>query len=186
MTCIAGFTDKKNVWIGGDSAGVAGYNLTVRADKKVFIKDDFIFGFTSSFRMGQLLRYKLAIPFHKPNISTEEYLYTEFIEAVRECFKSGGYTKVDSNRESGGCFLFGYRGRLFLVDDDFQIGESYNGYDAVGCGKGFALGSLYSSSGTPENRVRKALEAAEAFSAGVRSPFLILRGGCMPCTSNQS
>ena len=36
MTCIVGIADGAKVWIGGDSAGVAGWSLTVRADEKVF------------------------------------------------------------------------------------------------------------------------------------------------------
>ena len=39
MTCIAGLVDSNgDIYIGGDSAGVAGYDLTIRADEKVFKK----------------------------------------------------------------------------------------------------------------------------------------------------
>jgi ATP-dependent protease HslVU (ClpYQ) peptidase subunit len=47
MTCIAGVAHEGKVWIGGDSAGVGGYDLTVRADAKVFTNGEFLFGFTS-------------------------------------------------------------------------------------------------------------------------------------------
>lgn len=36
MTCIVGVVEGHTVWMGGDSAGVGGYALTVRADQKVF------------------------------------------------------------------------------------------------------------------------------------------------------
>ena len=38
MTCIVGYLDKKTkkVTIGGDSAGVAGLDITIRKDEKVF------------------------------------------------------------------------------------------------------------------------------------------------------
>ena len=42
MTCIVGLIDGSNVYIGADSAGVAGYGLTIMADEKVFINDRFI------------------------------------------------------------------------------------------------------------------------------------------------
>ena len=42
MTCIVGLVEKGNVYIGGDSAGVGGYSLTVRADRKVFRNGDFV------------------------------------------------------------------------------------------------------------------------------------------------
>ena len=43
MTCIVGYRDDNNVYIAGDSAGVAGYSLQIRADEKVFRNKDFIF-----------------------------------------------------------------------------------------------------------------------------------------------
>ena len=64
MTCIVGYLDKKTkkVTIGGDSAGVAGLDITIRKDEKVFKVDNFIIGCTSSFRMIQLLRFSFKPP----------------------------------------------------------------------------------------------------------------------------
>ena len=50
MTCIVGVAHKGAVYIGGDSAAVAGWALTCRADHKVFKNGDFVMGFTTSFR----------------------------------------------------------------------------------------------------------------------------------------
>ena len=61
MTCIVGLVHEGVVYIGGDSAGVGGMSLTVRADEKVFQNGEFLMGFTTSFRMGQLLRYSLKL-----------------------------------------------------------------------------------------------------------------------------
>lgn len=177
MTCIAGLVHEGKVYIGGDSAGVGGYSLTVRADEKVFIKDKFIMGFTSSFRMGQLLRFKLEIPFHKPGIDTYEYMVTEFVEAVRQCLKDGGFAQNLNGEETGGRFLVGYQGELFFIDEDFQVGRPLLCYDAVGCGEDIAKGSLFSTrhkEDLPEARVLDSLKAAEQFSAGVRGPFSVL------------
>lgn len=117
MTCIVGLVENNKVYIGGDSAGVAGLSLMKRADEKVFKKDEFIFGFTSSFRMGQLI---------------------------------GG---------------------------NFQIAKSLLNFHAVGCGDDIAKGCLYGlkfSNKQPIDKIKIALEAAEEFSAGVRSPFNIV------------
>lgn len=62
MTCIVGLVDKGSIYMGGDSAGVAGLSVTTRADEKVFLNGPFIMGFTTSFRMGQILRYKFVPP----------------------------------------------------------------------------------------------------------------------------
>ena len=177
MTCIVGWAENGNVWVGGDSAGVAGYMLAKRADEKVFNKDEFIFGFTSSFRMGQLIRYKLSIPKIEENQDIDDYLYVKFLDAVIKCFKDNQYAKIDSNEIHGGTFLFGFRGCLYQVEGDFQIGKPMLNFDAVGCGQDIALGCLYGlrdKKMEPRDRLILALEAAENYSAGVRGPFHIV------------
>jgi len=88
MTCIVGFVDaKKNVYLGGDSAGVSGLDVTIRKDPKVFKKDEMVIGYTSSFRMGQLLCFKLKIPKQPSKMDDYEYLCTLFVDAVRKCLK---------------------------------------------------------------------------------------------------
>jgi ATP-dependent protease HslVU (ClpYQ) peptidase subunit len=175
MTCIAGLIDKGKVYMGGDSAGLSGLDLTIRADSKVFKKDSFIFGFTSSFRMGQILRYKFKPPYHKPEIGTEEYMSTDFIDAVRQCLKENGYSKVENNEEIGGTFLVGYRGKLYRVDSDYQVGVSLDNFAACGSGEAYALAALYNTAHLePKERILRALKTAEYFSAGVRGPFVIL------------
>lgn len=178
MTCIVGLLHDDSVYIGGDSAGVAGYGLTVRADEKVFINGDFIMGFTSSFRMGQLLRYSLKPPKYHPDIDLTEYMVTAFVNAVRECLKTGGYAEKKEEKEKAGTFLVGFRGKLFKIDSDYQVGIPSQSFDACGCGEDIALGSMYSNSSLlPIERITQALEAAEQFSAGVRRPFIIKQIG---------
>ena len=60
MTCIVGMVDGQGtVYIGADSLAAGGYQKTIRKDAKVFTNGIAVMGYTSSFRMGQLLRYKL-------------------------------------------------------------------------------------------------------------------------------
>jgi len=176
MTCIVGLIDEGKVYMGGDSAGVAGLDIVTRKDAKVFKNGPFLIGYTSSFRMGQLLRFKLNPPKRYEDVDIFKFMVVDFIEAVRECLKAGGYARVNNNEEKGGFFLVGYEGRLFEVESDFQIGEVEKGYIACGCGQSFALGSLYQTEGqkNPKKRILSALSAAQEFSAGVREPFHIL------------
>ena len=175
MTCIVGMVDNEKVYMGGDSAGVADLDIVTRKDVKVFKKDDFIIGFTTSFRMGQLLRFKLNVPKRHQDTDVYEYMVTDFIDAVRTCLKNGGYAQQHSGEESGGTFLAGYAGRLFEICGDYQVGECSLPYQAVGCGWSYAKGCLFGlpSTMSPENKIKKALGAASEFSAGVRGPFVI-------------
>lgn len=176
MTCIAALVHDGRVYMGADSAGVSGWDLTVRADQKVFRNGPFLMGFTTSFRMGQLLRYHFVPPPHPEGVTVDRYMVTTFIDAVRDCLKAGGYARKKEDAEEGGTFLVGYRGRLFEVESDYQVGESVLSFNAVGCGAGYALGAFYATVllvNDPEARVRLALEAAESFSAGVRRPFVV-------------
>jgi ATP-dependent protease HslVU (ClpYQ) peptidase subunit len=184
MTCIVGLLYKGKVYIGADSAGVdSNYNITTRKDPKVFKVGDFIIGFTTSFRMGQILQHSLKLP--KPTKQEEKdifkYMTTKFIEAVRRALKVGGFTKINSGNEVGGQFLVGYKGRLFSIESDFQVAESAAHFHAVGCGAEYALGSLHATFNTheaflpqPKTIIEFALLAASTFSAGVCKPFNIL------------
>lgn len=174
MTCIVGLVDKGVVYIGGDSAGIAGLSISIRADEKVFGNGPFIMGFTSSFRMGQLLRYKLAPPAQTVHQDDMEYMVTSFIDSCRTCFSQNGFG--DKEGSVGGSFLVGYKGKLYTVESDYQVGIPRLEYDAVGSGADLALGAMYATEGLkPEERITAALSAASAFNAGVAPPFIILR-----------
>jgi ATP-dependent protease HslVU (ClpYQ) peptidase subunit len=174
MTCIVGLACEGMVTIGGDSAGVGGLDLRVRADRKVFRNGDAVFGFTSSFRMGQLLEHALVMPKHYPDTMLSKFMATTVVDAVRACLKTGGYATVLNGVDAGGSFLVGLEGRLFTIEGDFQVGESVHPFAAVGCGEHYALGvMLVNQHLGPTERVLQALGAAAEFSAGVRGPFHI-------------
>lgn len=181
MTCIVGLVHDGVTYIGGDSLGSNGYTKTVRKDKKVFkLKDtnNAIAGYTSSFRMGQLLMYGTGFidKRDEPNID-HEYLVTKFIPKVISTFENGGYGKNNSGDKCGGAFLIGYKDKLYSIESDYQVGESFDNYMAVGSGEDFARGSLATTEGlglTPEERIHSALMAASKFSVGVSAPFYIV------------
>jgi len=172
MTAIVGVVHDGVVHIGGDSAGVGEWTITIRADAKVFVNGPYVMGFTGSFRMGQLLRYALEPPI--PSGDLDAFMTTTFIDAVRECLRTGGWMSKENEREDGGTFLVGVSGRLFRIGSDFQVGESADGYDAVGSGEELALGALHATARSrmsPRKRIEVALSAAEHFSGAVCRPF---------------
>jgi ATP-dependent protease HslVU (ClpYQ) peptidase subunit len=175
MTAIVGLAQNGKVYIGGDSAGVSDLDLRVRADTKVFERHGYLFGFTTSFRMGQLIRYSLKAKPPKGNL--DAFMATKFIDSLRDCLKHGGWAKKEFDREEGGTFLVGVHGKLFTIYGDYQVAKAADGFAAVGCGDSYALGAMYASAGSgikPRKRIKLALKAAERFSGGVRSPFVCL------------
>jgi ATP-dependent protease HslVU (ClpYQ) peptidase subunit len=179
MTCIVGFSLKGKVYIGADSAGIGEWDLTIRTDPKVFRNGPAIFGFTSSFRMGDLLRYALVIPERHPDEDIDRWMRTGFVDAVRNCLKAGGFAEKEKETEKGGQFLVGYEGRLFYVGSDYQIGEAVDGYDAVGCGDAYAKGAMAAMINlvpdiAPAQMIEYALQITERNCAGVRAPFTVV------------
>ena len=184
MTCIVAVKHNRKIYIGGDSLGSnSGLQKVVRADEKVFIKGDMIFGFCGSFRMGQILRYVMTAPDRPMGISDMEYLVAHWIPALIDTFDENGFRgskDVDDHEETrtGGTFLLGYNGTLYQIESDFQVGIPSDQCDAIGCGDDLALGAMYASKKAgvkdPETILTAALEAAEKYSAGVQRPFTIL------------
>ena len=183
MTCIVGFEDKGRVYIGGDSCGSNLYNYSIVTEPKVFIKEDFIIGYTHTFRFGQLLQYKMRIPkrYSDDKRSDYEYLVSDFVEAMRKCLKENGAAEIDKSIESGGDCLIGYRGCLYRIQSDFSVIRNNNGINAVGCGGTVAktvmmvitdktLG-LFSST---EDILDLALHYVCRIDSHVRPPFTIL------------
>lgn len=182
MTAIVGLVHGGKVWIGSDSAGVGGLALNTRKDPKVFRNGEFIFGYTTSFRMGQLLEFDLSPPVQMDSEPIMQFMVKRFVPAVRDCLKTGGFQSVEKGQEYGGTFLVGYRGELFEIESDYQVSRVQTPFNACGCGRDIALGNLHATQRMrvrPDIRITMALEAAAEFSAGVRGPFTIISSrGC--------
>lgn len=185
MTIIIGIAHKGKVYMGCDSAAVDDWSSRSVANPKVFVRDGFIIGYTTSFRMGQLLQYDLVIP-KVTHTDGMKYMVSEFIPAVRGVLKSGGFAKVENNEERGGDFLVGFGGKLFTVEGDFNVMQNDDRYGdvmigAIGWGYPFALGaigafmdtSIVTSSLFPDNMIMKALQITGRFSSNVKEPYLV-------------
>jgi ATP-dependent protease HslVU (ClpYQ) peptidase subunit len=180
MTCIVGFSTKGKVYIGGDSAGLSGWTLTVHKDPKVFTNGPCIMGGCGSFRVRDLLRYALVVPERHPDEDIDKWMRTIFVDAIRGCLKTGGVAEKDKEVEKTGdsWILVGYEGRLFKVQSDYQISEALDPYDATGCGEEYAKGAMAAmiraGDIAPEDMIRIALEITERNCAGVRAPFNVV------------
>lgn len=187
MTCIVGIKDGNNVYIGGDSVGSNGHTSALVTASKVFpvyTEDQvkMIIGYTTSFRMGQILECHLRPPrLGKEDI--RKYLITKFIPHIIKVMEDNKFIKnKDSNAEIG-TFMIGIRDRLFIVQDDLSVLEHYTAYEAIGSGAETAKGALYAlkslddsyttSSGSPNNMIKLAIAAAENHIATVSGPVKI-------------
>lgn len=176
MTCIIGLAHEGKVYIGGDSMSASGWNQRQTKLRKVFHAGQFLIGYTTSFRMGQILQYHLEVRQQQDGETDERYMVVAFAEAVRTCLKDKGYAQVSSNTETGGDFLVGYRGEVYHVSSDFQVNHYADGLQAVGCGEQYAMGAMLALEATvqdPQKRIRKALKITERLSNGVTGPFYI-------------
>lgn len=174
MTCVVGVVEGERVYIGADAAGADGWEVRESRVPKVFANGPFVIGYTTSFRMGQILHYHLQVA-PQGSEGEMEYLVCTFVEAVRGCLKGYGFSKVENNVEEGGFFLVGYKGGLYGVEGDFQVQAVADGVMAIGCGRGYALGALRALETMPaRERVVRALEVAAYYSGGVMGPFSVL------------
>ncbi len=173
MTCIIGLLHKGKAYIGGDSAGVSGMLVDIREDPKVFkigAAGEFMIGFTSSFRMGQVLMYSFKPPVHfYPQCDTYEYMVKHFVEEIRKCFAATGAPP--------GLFIVIYKNKIYTIDSDFQVGMPAGPFYAVGCGAREAMASMYTTQKSglpPETRINLAMEATAYYNMGVCGPFKII------------
>lgn len=176
MTAIVAVIEDGKVNVGGDSIGVnvESLSVNVRKDEKVFINGNFVVGFAGSYRMGSILRYSFKPPAQPQGMADDVFMNTVFVDSIREALKVGGYAINQGGRESAGKFLVGYKGKIYIIDSDYQVGIPVDPFAAIGSGADLCLGSLCSTKGkTPKERINMALGAAERYNAGVRKPFNI-------------
>lgn len=174
MTCIVGVEQDGFVYMAGDSIACSGYDSNTTACKKVFRVGDYVIGYTTSFRMGQILQYEVEFPCVSANCpDLTGFMVKEVVPLIREALKKGGYTTISDNVESGGQFMLGLMGQLFVFDSDFQVNRFVRGYNAIGCGAMYAMGALsILPDGLPaRSRLCAAMVAADRLCCGVGGPF---------------
>ncbi len=168
--------------MGGDSARSDGTRFAARKNSKIFRNGEMLFGVTGSIRMHDILEHDFEIPEHHPNYGTRKFMVATFIPKIRETFKDKGVLEIEKNVESGGFFMVAYRGRLFEIESDFQVGEPARDFSCMGAGADWASGSIHSMTleskcdGYPAKWfVQIALETAVEFCPFCRGPFTIKR-----------
>ena len=181
-TCIVALAHEGTVWIGGDSLSidVSKSEQAILTNPKVFKKTDtegtvWLFGFSGTYRFGQLLQYNFELPSFNVQANPLQFMVSTFVPALQQCLRKAGFEQKEKDRVIGGNALIGVQGRIFNVGIQYSVVEYNMPYNAIGCGAPYAIGSLFSTQTlNPYKRIELALQAAEAFSIGVQRPFVIL------------
>jgi len=178
MTCIIGIEHEGDVYIAVDSMSSNGHNSDVILHKKVFRVGPFLIGYTTSFRMGQILEHSLLVREQTTEESDYHYMVVAFVEAVRTALKEFGFTTIDNNNETGGDFIVGYKDAIYAIESDFQVNRSARGIKTCGAGESYALAAMMALQDLPiKKRLREALTIASELSVFVTKPFYIEKLG---------
>lgn len=178
MTCIVAIEQNGTVIMGGDRLGSNGHTGAPVSESKVFTKSGVTIGYTSSFRMGQLLQYALTIPVI-PEEDLDKWVAVDLMQAIRAVYSENGWDETSNGKASGGSFLLAVKGRCYEIQSDYSFIRQISGEYAVGSGKDYALGSLRSTRGrmTASKRIIESLETAAEYVVSVSAPFDVIDTG---------
>jgi ATP-dependent protease HslVU (ClpYQ) peptidase subunit len=155
MTVVVGITNGTNVYIGADRGVSDDITILSLSRPKVHINNDWVFGYSGSLGIGQLMEL-----IDLPDAGENPYktLRMNLVSHMRSAIDLYSVNNNDNTSE----FLIGTQGRLFEMNTtDWSVAEVNE--SAIGSGGPFALGSLDTTKdfpATPEWRIEMALCAA--------------------------
>jgi ATP-dependent protease HslVU (ClpYQ) peptidase subunit len=171
MTCVVGLITDVGLVFGADSLVTTetGLKLTL-LDKKVFVKNNVLFGFCGDLRFGQLVKHRFTPPSPGRSKDLEAFMHTKFLPDLQKfCTDSGVLKMEDLSFE----LLIGIHRSIYTIASDFSVVEASTRYQAIGSGAEYALGVMYATKSLSnfQQRITLALEASSAFSQTVAKPF---------------
>lgn len=177
MTCIIATINNGKVHMLGDRLGSNGFTKEIYLkNDKVFKVEDFIIGYTTSFRMGQILQYSWQPPKHSKDDSDDEYFYKHVISSLKKTFAANDFGHKDKTEFNGGNFLIGWKGRIFEIQDNLSALE-YSNHASVGSGCYHAVAAMQAMKNfniladDPESLMKNALHIAADCTTGVSKEY---------------
>ncbi len=136
MTCIVALETAEGVYLGTDSF-MGDDKIVDRIDRpKWFKQRNMWFGYAGSLRYAQLVEYMADFRQQEPNEDDKSYLVKVVSEGVRLTLKDADADKKD------GDFLVILHGKIYILQDDWSIYRSPDGYMAIGAGQCNAVAAI--------------------------------------------
>jgi len=171
MTLITAINENGNIHMCGDSIGSNGYTKLQMKHPKVFKNGELLIGYTTSFRMGQLLEHTLTPPKHYDDETNTYYIINKLVPAIIKLFKEHQFLTKRDEEIIGGNFIIGYKGELWEIQNDFAALQTNQNYTAVGAGEAYAMGALATTTHMkPVERLQAVHKAVEEHCAMVAGP----------------
>jgi len=176
MTCIVGWKDvgekSTTIYLGSDGQiSNSGEFSKGHGYDKIFEVGEFLMGVTGCIYASNLLKHVWSPPERAEKDTDSGYLYKKVIPDLRKLFKDHGHTStIDGMDHIHENVMIAYRKGLYVMHVDFCLLESLRPYEAMGCGRPYALGACFAleaSKLSVEQKITKAILAADEFSMGV-------------------
>jgi len=135
MTCIVGLQTDDGVYMAADSVAWSRHEASTVLHPKIFPVGELLIGYTSTFRFGQLLQYRLDMPEHVPGETDMQFLMN-VVTNIRKLLEEAKHATVSNSVAEGGQALIAYRGQLYCLQTDFSIIAYKEPMDGVGSGLG--------------------------------------------------
>jgi hypothetical protein len=175
MTCVVGSIDGRKLILAADSAGGNGDEIYTLPARKVFAVGPYLFGVCGSYRLAQVLRYRIELPDPPESADLEAFLVRDLIPALRRAVEQENVVGCGScSLGQKTCLLLGCRGELWHVGPDFTVLQE-SPFAAIGSGRLRAYGALHAlhAAGVEpaERRLELTLAATAAYTSSVRPPW---------------
>lgn len=140
MTCIVAVECSDGAIIGGDYCGSNGFTYSIVSQPKVFEHSNILFGFTSTFRFGQLIEHMLDNDvLYPPQTGSEVYrwLIKDFVPKLRKVIDDQKYNISD------GCnAILVVNNQVWELQQDLSVLRYEVGLASVGSGAFHAQSSM--------------------------------------------
>lgn len=174
MTAIVGVAEPgKGVVLGADSLGSDGWSEAhVKSPKLYRPRPWLAFGFTTSWRFGQILGHKLQLPTAMTKGADPlDWLVSAFVPLAQKVLGEHGWQRKKDERAEGGTAVVAIGDRAFTLQDDYSVIEHASGIETAG--SGYLVARV---AGELQRELEPALHAADVAATALRYAELHARG----------